>query len=94
MRRIGFGSRPAVLYCLDLGTSRLPECARQLAPHFLAREVLPANGCAVADGRFWFRSVKMAGYPIPTDGVVGHLLAASDRHPYRPAHLHGQLAHA
>jgi catechol 1,2-dioxygenase len=41
-----------------------------------------------ADGRFWFRSVKMAGYPIPTDGVVGRLLAAQDRHPFRPAHLH------
>ena len=24
-----------------------------------------------AEGRFWFRSVKPAGYPIPTDGVVG-----------------------
>ena len=24
-----------------------------------------------ADGRFRFRSVMMAGYPIPTDGVVG-----------------------
>ena len=36
-----------------------------------------------ADGRIWFRSVKPAGYPIPTDGVVGRLLAAQDRHPYR-----------
>jgi catechol 1,2-dioxygenase len=41
-----------------------------------------------SNGRFWFRSVKMAGYPIPTDGVVGRLLAAQDRHPFRPAHLH------
>ena len=41
-----------------------------------------------ADGRFWFRSVKPAGYPIPTDGVVGRLLRAQGRHPYRPAHLH------
>ena len=41
-----------------------------------------------ADGRFWFRSIKPAGYPIPTDGVVGRLLAAQDRHPYRPAHVH------
>ncbi len=40
------------------------------------------------EGRFWFRTVKMVGYPIPTDGVVGRLLAAQDRHPYRPAHLH------
>ena len=30
----------------------------------------------------------MVGYPIPTDGVVGRLIAAQNRHPYRPAHLH------
>jgi len=41
-----------------------------------------------AEGRFWFRTVKPAGYPIPTDGVVGRLLQAQGRHPYRPAHLH------
>ena len=41
-----------------------------------------------ADGRIGFRSVKPAGYPIPTDGVVGRLLAVQDRHPYRPAHVH------
>src|SRR5918998_3383025 len=41
-----------------------------------------------ADGRFAFRSVMMVGYPIPTDGVVGRLLRAQHRHPYRPAHLH------
>jgi catechol 1,2-dioxygenase len=39
-------------------------------------------------GRFWFRTVKMAGYPIPTDTVVGRLLRAQHRHPFRPAHLH------
>jgi catechol 1,2-dioxygenase len=44
-----------------------------------------------SDGRFWFRTVKMVGYPIPTDGVVGRLLAAQDRHPYRPAHLHALI---
>ncbi len=42
-------------------------------------------------GRFWFRSVKMIGYPIPTDGVVGRLLRAQDRHPFRPAHLHALI---
>ena len=41
-----------------------------------------------ADGRFSFRSVKPAGYPVPTDGPVGDLLRAKGRHPYRPAHLH------
>lgn len=42
-------------------------------------------------GQFWFRTVKMVGYPIPTDGVVGRLLAAQSRHPYRPAHLHALI---
>ena len=40
------------------------------------------------DGRIWFRSVRPIGYPIPTDGVVGRLLQAQGRHPYRPAHIH------
>ncbi|MEQ9331535.1 dioxygenase [Thalassobaculum sp.] len=41
-----------------------------------------------SEGRFWFRTVKPAGYPIPTGGVVGRLLQAQGRHPFRPAHLH------
>jgi catechol 1,2-dioxygenase len=44
-----------------------------------------------ADGRFWFRSVMMVGYPIPTNGVVGRLLKQQGRHPYRPAHLHALI---
>lgn len=41
-----------------------------------------------AQGRFSFRSVKPAGYPIPIDGPVGDLVRATGRHHYRPAHLH------
>ena len=41
-----------------------------------------------AQGRFAFRSVKPAGYPIPIDGPVGDLVRATGRHHYRPAHLH------
>lgn len=41
-----------------------------------------------AEGHVWFRTVKMAGYPIPTHTVVGRLLTAQGRHPFRPAHLH------
>lgn len=44
-----------------------------------------------ADGRFWFTTVKMVGYPIPVDGVVGRLLKSQGRHPYRPAHLHALI---
>jgi protocatechuate 3,4-dioxygenase beta subunit len=41
-----------------------------------------------AEGRFSFRSVKPAGYPVPTHGPTGEMLRAQNRHPYRPAHLH------
>ena len=40
------------------------------------------------DGRYWFRTVVPSHYPIPDDGPVGELLAATGRHPYRPAHVH------
>ncbi len=40
------------------------------------------------EGRFSFRSVRPAGYPVPTDGPTGVLLAAQKRHHMRPAHLH------
>jgi catechol 1,2-dioxygenase len=48
------------------------------------------RGLFTADeqGRFWFRSVVPRFYPIPDDGPVGQLLAATGRHPNRPAHLH------
>ena len=41
-----------------------------------------------AGGRFHFWTVMPAPYPIPDDGPVGDLLAATGRHPYRPAHVH------
>lgn len=41
-----------------------------------------------ADGAFRFTSVKPAGYPVPTAGPAGVLLAAQGRHNRRPAHLH------
>ena len=41
-----------------------------------------------AEGRFSFWSIKPAGYPIPTEGVVGRMLTAQARHAMRPAHLH------
>jgi hydroxyquinol 1,2-dioxygenase len=43
---------------------------------------------ADSDGAYWFRTIVPSPYPIPTDGPVGALLAATGRHPYRPAHIH------
>jgi protocatechuate 3,4-dioxygenase beta subunit len=42
-------------------------------------------------GVFAFRSVRPSGYPIPTTGPVGDLLAALKRHPFRPAHVHAMV---
>ena len=39
-------------------------------------------------GQYFFRSVRPAGYPVPTDGPCGDLLRLQRRHPNRPAHLH------
>jgi catechol 1,2-dioxygenase len=41
-----------------------------------------------AQGNYYFKSVRPAGYPVPVDGPCGDLLRAQNRHPYRPAHLH------
>ena len=52
----------------------------------------PGNGRGLfhtdAEGRFTFRTVVPSHYPIPVDGPVGALLAATRRHPFRPAHVH------
>lgn len=41
-----------------------------------------------SDGSFAFLGVRPTDYPIPDDGPVGRLLAATGRHPWRPAHIH------
>jgi protocatechuate 3,4-dioxygenase beta subunit len=41
-----------------------------------------------ADGRYWFKTTRPVHYPIPTDGPVGRMLEATNRHPNRPAHVH------
>jgi hydroxyquinol 1,2-dioxygenase len=43
-------------------------------------------------GRFHFWTVMPADCPIPDDGPVGELLAATARHPYRPAHVHFMIS--
>jgi len=41
-----------------------------------------------AQGAYFFKTVRPAGYPVPTNGPCGDLLRAQLRHPNRPAHLH------
>ena len=40
------------------------------------------------DGSYAFVAVRPVPYPIPHDGPVGRMLAATGRHPWRPAHIH------
>ena len=44
--------------------------------------------CTDGDGQLHFKAVMPVAYPIPTDGPVGDMLAATKRHPWRPAHVH------
>lgn len=43
-------------------------------------------------GEFHFKSILASSYPIPHDGPVGDMLAATNRHPWRPAHLHFMIS--
>ena len=79
-----------------------PTQANNLGPFYRAGSPRCANGDSLlrsatdgtplvttdAAGAFSFRSVKPAGYPVPTDGPTGALLRAQRRHNFRPAHLH------
>lgn len=53
-------------------------------PPFNLRGVFITN----AAGRYEFRTVRPASYPIPTDGPVGDLLRAAKRSRWRAAHIH------
>jgi protocatechuate 3,4-dioxygenase beta subunit len=43
---------------------------------------------ANAKGEYAFKTYKPKFYGVPTDGPVGDLLRAMNRHPMRPAHMH------
>jgi protocatechuate 3,4-dioxygenase beta subunit len=40
------------------------------------------------DGRFLIRTSRPVAYQIPSDGPVGKMLKATNRHSWRPAHIH------
>ncbi len=40
------------------------------------------------EGRYVIRTTRPVHYQIPTDGPVGRMLEATNRHPWRPAHIH------
>jgi hydroxyquinol 1,2-dioxygenase len=54
---------------------------------------LRARFIADGEGRFSLWTLVPKYYPIPYDGPVGEMLKATERHPYRPAHIHFMIAH-
>lgn len=46
------------------------------------------------EGRYEVRTLRPVPYPIPDDGPVGKLLAATGRHPWRAAHVHAIVSAA
>jgi hydroxyquinol 1,2-dioxygenase len=57
---------------------------QQPGAEFELRGRIKAN----AKGEYAFRTYKPKFYGVPTDGPVGDLLRAMNRHPMRPAHMH------
>jgi catechol 1,2-dioxygenase len=45
-----------------------------------------------AAGRYVIRTTRPVHYQIPTDGPVGRMLQATNRHPWRPAHIHFKVS--
>jgi hydroxyquinol 1,2-dioxygenase len=58
----------------------------------LKQPTLRARFRTDAQGRFFFWSIMPNFYPIPDDGPVGQMLRATNRHPYRPAHVHFMIS--
>ena len=41
-----------------------------------------------SEGRYLVKTTRPVAYQIPSDGPVGQMLRATNRHPWRPAHVH------
>lgn len=44
------------------------------------------------DGRYLVKTTRPVPYQIPFDGPVGEMLKATNRHPWRPAHVHFRVS--
>lgn len=69
-------------------TEGLYDVQRDLAP---SEHILRGRFVADDEGRMRCWSTLPVAYSIPSDGPVGDLLAATGRHPWRPAHVHFKL---
>ena len=86
-RVTGIGGEPVAGAELDVwqnGDDRLYAVQRPEAPE----DHLRGRYLTRDDGDYAFLAVRPVPYPIPDDGPVGEMLAATGRHPWRPAHIH------
>jgi protocatechuate 3,4-dioxygenase beta subunit len=83
----GAGGAPLAGAVLDIWQNASNELYAVQDPEQPATNL---RGKLVTDeqGRFAFRTIRPVPYPIPADGPVGRMLAATGRHPWRPAHVH------
>ncbi|RKP57763.1 intradiol ring-cleavage dioxygenase [Pararobbsia silviterrae] len=90
----GVGGEPIPFAHLDVWQSDEDGFYDVQTPDASGETVMRARGRLTTDehGRFHFRSILAEAYPIPHDGPVGRMLAATGRHPWRPAHLHFMIA--
>ena len=86
-RVLGVGGEPIAGAELDVwqnGDDRLYAVQSPEAPEAHLRGRFAARD----DGSYAFLAVRPVPYTIPDDGPVGTMLAATARHPWRPAHIH------
>jgi catechol 1,2-dioxygenase len=86
-RVLDLGGQPIAGAELDVwqnGDDRLYAVQRPEAPE----DHLRGRFHTREDGSYAFLAVRPVPYPIPFDGPVGRMLAATGRHPWRAAHIH------
>lgn len=86
-RVLDVGGQPVAGAELDVwqnGPDRLYAVQRPEAPE----DHLRGRYLTCEDGSYALLAVRPVPYTIPDDGPVGRMLAASGRHPWRPAHIH------
>jgi protocatechuate 3,4-dioxygenase beta subunit len=85
-RVLSVGGKPIPNAALDIWQAKADGIydVQEANAEFELRGRVKAN----ARGEFAFKTYKPKFYGVPTDGPVGELLRAMNRHPMRPAHMH------
>jgi protocatechuate 3,4-dioxygenase beta subunit len=87
-RVLSTGGRPVSGAVVDVWQTAPTGLYAVQQPDVQGRDNLRGRYRTDENGRFEIRTVRPVPYPIPDDGPVGQLLAATGRHPMRAAHIH------